>query len=576
MELVREYAEDNSEQAFATLVSQHVNLVYSVALRQVRDPHLAEEITQGVFIILARKAKSLSPKTILSGWLCRTARNVSAHTLRDQRRRQFREQEAQMQSTLNESAPTEWHQMAPLLDEALGCLGEKEQDAVMLRFFEGKELSRVGAAMGIREDAARMRVNRGLEKLRKFFINKGVTLSTATIAGAVAANSVRAVPVGLAVKITAVAISGTTITSAAVIAATKTFAMTTLQKMATATVIVAAVVMGMYLAIRNSRQSADVSIGDAQTSTVPYTVEFAVQSQWHVGNQIKQDERLEVRVSVDANHILVQARSPTNEMVGPMTWATSPFRTQEWILALPVFYSATNAFGSIPFDTLMIDQRPYIPAMDELTRLALFLYVPTTHKTFRGCSPRDILGNAGDSFGYIPTELDFQIHHQAFDARSLPVEIATYSPKYFYKYAPVKIPLEKPPLWLSRRLLNHKSKASFEGPPFDRKLWELSVQQYTNWSSLLLPMRFHYKRYGDPITRAKLGSDTVIASIDGVLTSITQGAAADIRPQLQPRVSVVDFRPQQALYGTPARYQVECGQWPVLGTAEYRNMVRTN
>ena len=74
MELVREYAARNSEEAFAALVSRHVNLVYSVALRRTRDPHLAEEITQAVFVILARKAGSLGDKTILSGWLCRTAR----------------------------------------------------------------------------------------------------------------------------------------------------------------------------------------------------------------------------------------------------------------------------------------------------------------------------------------------------------------------------------------------------------------------------------------------------------------------------------------------------------------------
>jgi len=135
MALVREYAQSNSEQAFATLVSQHVNLVYSVALRQVRDRHLAEEITQSVFIILAGKAKSLSPKTILSGWLCRTARYVSANTLSIQRRRQFREQEAHMESILNEPEPGVWNQIAPLLDEALNCLGEKEHDAVVLRFF---------------------------------------------------------------------------------------------------------------------------------------------------------------------------------------------------------------------------------------------------------------------------------------------------------------------------------------------------------------------------------------------------------------------------------------------------------
>src|ERR1035441_3030558 len=90
MELLRQYARQGSEQAFGELVSRHVSLLYSVALRQVRDPNLAEEITQAVFIILARKAKSLGPKTILSGWLCRTTRYVSGRALRTERRRQFR------------------------------------------------------------------------------------------------------------------------------------------------------------------------------------------------------------------------------------------------------------------------------------------------------------------------------------------------------------------------------------------------------------------------------------------------------------------------------------------------------
>jgi uncharacterized protein (TIGR03435 family) len=215
MELLRQYARRGSEEAFAALVSRHVNLVYSVALRQTRDAAMAQEITQAVFVILARKADSLGDKTILPGWLCRTARNVAANALTIQRRRQRREQEAYMQSLLNEPTPEEtWRHIAPLLDAALARLGGKDHDAIVLRFFENKELKQVGAALGVSEDAAKKRVSRALEKVRRFFLQRGVDSTAAAIGESISTHSIQAAPVALAKTVTAVVLAKSAAASA--------------------------------------------------------------------------------------------------------------------------------------------------------------------------------------------------------------------------------------------------------------------------------------------------------------------------------------------------------------------------
>ena len=258
MGLLREYARGQSEQAFATLVARHIDLVYSTALRHVGNHHQAEEITQAVFVILARKARSLGPGTVMAGWLFRTARLTAANYKRTEIRRVRREQEAYMQSDPTENSGDPWQEVAPLLNDAIAGLGEGDRNAIVLRFLQGKDYKQVAAALGGTEPAAQMRVGRALEKLRKLFALRGVVVSAGALGSLITAKAIQAAPAGLAASVCAAAVQGTSLTAStlALVKGTLKFMAWTKTKLAIGATVVAVLAYQQHQTSVQARQLA--------------------------------------------------------------------------------------------------------------------------------------------------------------------------------------------------------------------------------------------------------------------------------------------------------------------------------
>lgn len=210
-ELIDAFVTRADAQAFAAIVRSYTDLVYSAARRQVRDAHLAEEVTQAVFIVLARKASRVKPE-LLAGWLITTARLTAMQANRDRLRRAKNQREIAMAQSEQSSLP--WPQIEALLDEGLSRLKAEDRTAVTLRYLQHKSLEEVAAAMGVSVDAATKRVARAVERMREDFARRGVTVPTAALPGILLAHAKSAAPAHLANAAAANALSPIT-TSAA-------------------------------------------------------------------------------------------------------------------------------------------------------------------------------------------------------------------------------------------------------------------------------------------------------------------------------------------------------------------------
>lgn len=209
-DLLRQYHEHGSEPAFAELVRRRIGLVYSVALRQTNgNRHRAEDVTQSVFADLARKAGKLAGRSVIAGWLYRSARFAAAGIVRSEQRRQAREYTAYVtdQLLMDDTNNPEWDKLRPVLDDVLSEIDEGDRDAVLLRFFDARSFADIGTRLRLTENAARMRVSRSLDKLNAALAKRGITSTASALGVAVGQQASAAMPAGLAASITAAALS---------------------------------------------------------------------------------------------------------------------------------------------------------------------------------------------------------------------------------------------------------------------------------------------------------------------------------------------------------------------------------
>jgi RNA polymerase sigma factor (sigma-70 family) len=357
--LLREYSERGSEGAFTTLVSRHLAMVYHAALRQTRQPELAEEVVQTVFTLLARKAGRISARTTLSGWLFNSTRFVSTRAVRDEFRRHRREKEAALMN-LNSSPPETSEQaerVLPLLDGVLARLSNTDREALLMRYFEGKPFLQVAAAMGSTEEATRKRVQRALDKLRGMLGAHGAVLGSATVALVLQATASQAAPAGLS----AAGVSSAALAGAMGATTLSVLTQTTLEIMKWTQIKIAAAAIAAVLAAGTTAYCVDhnktfTPVVQGTNAVIPYKT---------------MDDFCQMADSVDQNKLLARAIVTSKRAVPP---ADISFTIQSAAKGpIPVGLGTNGEVLNFPHEEELRRENPPIIANQPKGTLYLFL-----------------------------------------------------------------------------------------------------------------------------------------------------------------------------------------------------------
>jgi hypothetical protein len=271
-----------------------------------------------------------------------------------------------------------------------------------------------------------------------------------------------------------------------------------------------------------------------------------------VEGEVLSSNNILLRVEVESQRALIQPQASDGDTnLVFLAWATSPFRRNEWIIG-----GVSRTTNDI-IENVFIGSHPVFGAHDTYANLGRILYLPSNHPA---CGIED------QERYYIPIETSsYQMHEVNFEADYITASsgrtlsrLTAHSPPYFY---------------ISQHGRN--APQPFRGTKPTRRLWTISVTDYTNWLGRVLPSRFTYVRWQDPQSRAMEQEDRPIVLISGELISIESGANADIRSRLARSVSVADVRTTAEL-GRAIRYTTAPGAWPEIGSPQYQRMVETN